>query len=216
LRHKAFVNASFTTVGERRPAQQVDITKNSFPVSRAVVLQTAAKTAQSVETSPHFSEKWGNVSPFFRKVGKRFPIFQKSGETFPHFSEKWGNVSTLFNLRPSSNVTFVFLSVQAKCHVIHHHHHHHNHMSVSDAHHGRKVLAFCFQNTKHNGHLLSICDEEVKELSLEQSWLQPNGGECFPNSHFAQNWETFPNFSARTCEFVQNSATVSPQKISQE
>jgi hypothetical protein len=196
LRHKAFVNASFTTVGERRPAQQVDITKNSFPVSRAVVLQTAAKTAQSVETSPHFSEKWGNVSPFFRKVGKRFPIFQKSGETSP-------SSFCLCKQNAMSSIIIIIITITCLCLML---------TMVERS----WPFAFKTQRTKNNGHLLSICDEEVKELSLEQSWLQPNGGECFPNSHFAQNWETFPNFSARTCEFVQNSATVSPQKISQE
>jgi hypothetical protein len=45
-------------------------------------------------------------------------------------------------------------------------------------------------NIKNNGHL-SICDEEVV-LGAE---LASTGGECFPNLHFAQNWETFPHFS---------------------
>jgi hypothetical protein len=33
--HKAGIDAYFISVGERQPAQQVCIAKNSFPVSRA-------------------------------------------------------------------------------------------------------------------------------------------------------------------------------------
>jgi hypothetical protein len=47
MRHKADIDESFTTVEERRPAQQEHgIAKNSFPVSRAIILQIAAKTAK--------------------------------------------------------------------------------------------------------------------------------------------------------------------------
>jgi hypothetical protein len=46
VRHKADIDESFTTVEERRPAQQDGIAKNSFPVvvSRAIILQNPAKT----------------------------------------------------------------------------------------------------------------------------------------------------------------------------
>jgi hypothetical protein len=58
VRHKADIHESFTTVGGRRSAQQFGIAKNSFPVSRAIVLQNTAKT---LKMFAQFSEKCANV-----------------------------------------------------------------------------------------------------------------------------------------------------------
>jgi hypothetical protein len=46
VQHKADIDELFTTIEERRPAQQDGIAKKSFPVSRGIVLQNAAKTAK--------------------------------------------------------------------------------------------------------------------------------------------------------------------------
>jgi hypothetical protein len=57
MRHKADIDESFTTVEERRPAQQEHgIAKNSFPVSRAIILQNTAKTAKVSPVSETFTQ----------------------------------------------------------------------------------------------------------------------------------------------------------------
>jgi hypothetical protein len=119
--HKANIDESFTTIEERRPAQQDG--KISFPVSRAIVLQNAAETAKVSPVFWNVSPVFWKVSSVFWKLGKPLPSFL---ESFPSFQKTWETKLDAFSggkLRNgqtplhclSSTVTFALLSIA--CHV---------------------------------------------------------------------------------------------------